>query len=196
MTIQLYATKIIKPLVCAIFMVSAYHIKVCAQTNSQSINVWFDKAKKEVVILNGTDSLGAVLFDKNFRATLNHKKKKKKRTIYFRFAQYATPEKITSAPIILSNENTLLHLQGILNGDTTTRFSCSFSLSNGLLLMKTEIIDLSVNELAFRYKTFPHKSMDISPTDLGLISNRKKKKHFTEIILHSKKDFDFLINVK
>jgi hypothetical protein len=196
MTIQSYSTKIIKRLLCAILIILGTYAKAFSQLESKTPSVLYDSLKKEILLLNGTDSIGSILLDKNFKATLNHEKKRKKKTVYYRLAEYKNPTHISKVPVYLASNDIVLHLQGVLQGDTNTKFNCIISEKNGVLQMKTDPIDVSVNEFSFRIKFFPNKMMQINALDPRFHFIKTEKKNYTNISIHGRNNLVFSFDKK
>jgi len=184
MMIQFYATKIIKPFVCAFFIVWAY-----SSSLAQVPAVFYDSLKKEIILLNNTDSVGSILLDGGFKATLNHEKKRKKKTVYYRLAEYSNPIHIIEVPVVISNSNIVLHLEGTLQGDTVAKFSCILKKIDDRLIMETRLKHISISQISFHIKLFPNKSIYIdSPLLTDFISmKRDEKRNLIDIILRDGK---------
>jgi hypothetical protein len=177
-------TKISKAFSLHIFMIVTLSSAAFSQATP---NVIYDSLKKEIVMLNGTDSVASIAFDKSFRATLNHEKKKKKKTIYYRLAEYSNPINVSQVPVVIANSDILLHVEGTLQGDTVAKFSCIFKRKDNSIILETSTSEISTNQISFRVNIDADKYMTVNslnPTSTVIL---RKKKDVTCLIDHDKK---------
>lgn len=119
----------------------------------QAENIAIYKAKtREITLHSKHDSMdiaiASIPLDKSFFAQLNHEKKRKKKTVYYRLAKFAAPIDVHEVPIVIGNNNIQLHLQGTLQGDTSAQFACIvYAVDNGWEL-EIKLPAISVNQFS------------------------------------------------
>ena len=147
-----------------------------------ALQLAFDSKNKEIILLNGADSVLALPFTKTFKARLNAEKNRKQKTVYYRLAEYAAPTNVTPVPIGISNSQSL-ELEGTLTGDTTAAFRCVFHIIDSELKIGLETKNIATNQFAFQLKLFPTRSITIQQLKSPLPMYSKKKKGNVYIII-------------
>lgn len=181
--ISLYKdTKISKRLASSLILLLILIQCVYSQGIYDNLTVIYQDTRKEVVLLNGSDSLAIVMLS-GIEAKYNHLKNKKSKTVYYPLATYSNPTEIVEVPVKVGK---LLHLQGVLQGDTATRFDCIFSIAASSIKVEMKTRDLSTNEFSFSIRLFPRAQ--INWDELTYVGNTyvKYRKKFIRITVRDK----------
>lgn len=159
---------------------------IIAPSFTQQINrAFLDTTDTRIWLLTEHDTLGSVPLDKHFKTLLVHEKKRKKRnSVVYRLAQYASPTQVEAIPVIVPNTSLLLHVKGLLTGDVSTRFETLLYSQNGQLRMETYVKDISVNLVSFRIIPYMQKQVQVISTGNDSIFAVKMKKNYVTVAHH------------
>lgn len=175
-------TKVNKPFAWWICILLGFAPRLSAQNPGTAV---FDAPGNEIFLLSARDTVASVPLDASFRAVLNHEKKKKKRTVYYRLSAYDRPADIISVPVFIGGRGDGLVLAGVLRGDVPARFRLSFGSENGQTVMEMQVPDISVNTFCFEWKTRKSEAPHIRSLDENTSCTvRKKSKNVYRVTLH------------